>query len=157
MGFPCGSAGKESACSAGDLASIPGLGRSRGDGTGYPLQYSGLENPMDSIVHVGCREPDTTERFHFHSSHRCVFSLQPIGGEQYSLVLLLYQQYSPDPLIHYCTDVHFDPLVQELSARLLHCLTLFSYVTLRGGTLNLCKYLILPQTFCLFIDLFISI
>ena len=49
--FPCGSAGKESACNAGDLGSIPGLGRSPGEGNGYPLQYSGLENSMDCIVH----------------------------------------------------------------------------------------------------------
>ena len=50
-GFPCGSAAKESACNAGDLGLIPGLGRSPGEGKGYPLQYSGLENFMDSIVH----------------------------------------------------------------------------------------------------------
>ena len=43
--------GKESACNAGDLGSIPGLGRSPGEGNVYPLQYSGLENSMDSIVH----------------------------------------------------------------------------------------------------------
>ena len=49
--FPCGSAGKESTCSVGDLDLIPGLGRSPGEGEGYPLQYSGLENSMDSIVH----------------------------------------------------------------------------------------------------------
>ena len=49
--FPCGSAGKVSACNAGDLGSIPGLGRSPGEGKDYPLQYSGLENSMDSIVH----------------------------------------------------------------------------------------------------------
>ena len=47
MGFPGGSVGKESACNAGDLDSIPRLGRSPGEGNGYPLQYSGLENPMD--------------------------------------------------------------------------------------------------------------
>ena len=47
MGFPCGSAGKESACNVGDLGSIPGLGRSPGEGKGFPLQYSGLENSMD--------------------------------------------------------------------------------------------------------------
>ena len=41
--FPCGSAGKKSACNAGDLGSIPGLGRSHGEGKGYPLRYSGLE------------------------------------------------------------------------------------------------------------------
>ena len=51
LGFPCGSAGKESACNAGDLGLIPGLGRSPGEGKGYPLQYSGLENSMDCIVH----------------------------------------------------------------------------------------------------------
>ena len=52
-GFPGGSAGEESAsvCSAGDLGSIPGLGRSPGEGKGCPLQYSGLENSMDCIVH----------------------------------------------------------------------------------------------------------
>ena len=48
---PGGSIGKESACNGGDLGSIPGLGRSFGKGTGYPLQYSGLENPMYCIVH----------------------------------------------------------------------------------------------------------
>ena len=55
-GFPCGSAGKESACSAGDLDSIPGLGRSPGEGKGYPPQYSGLENPW------GGKESDTTKQ-----------------------------------------------------------------------------------------------
>ena len=50
-GFPIGSTGKESACNAGDLGSTPGLGRSPGEGKGYPLQCSGLENPMDCIVH----------------------------------------------------------------------------------------------------------
>ena len=51
MRFPGGSAGKESACKAGDLGFIPGLGRSPGEGKGYPLQYSGLENSMDFTVH----------------------------------------------------------------------------------------------------------
>ena len=46
MGFPCGSAGKESACSEGNLGSIPELERSPGEGKGYPLQYSGLENSV---------------------------------------------------------------------------------------------------------------
>ena len=49
--FSCGSAGKESACNAGDLGLVPGLGRSPGEGKGYSLQYSGLENSMDCIVH----------------------------------------------------------------------------------------------------------
>ena len=50
-GFPGGSDDKESACNEGDLGSIPGLGRSPGEGNSYPLQYSGLENSMDCIVH----------------------------------------------------------------------------------------------------------
>ena len=50
-GFPSGSAGKESTYKAGDLGSNPGLGRSHGEGKGYLLQYSGLENSMDCIVH----------------------------------------------------------------------------------------------------------
>ena len=58
-GFPGGSAGKESACNVGDLGSVPGLGRSPGEKSGYPLQYSGLENSMDS---TGRKESDTTER-----------------------------------------------------------------------------------------------
>ena len=51
MCFPCGSAGKESACNVGDLHSRPELGRFPGEGKDYPLQYSGLENSMDCIVH----------------------------------------------------------------------------------------------------------
>ena len=50
-GFPDSSVGKESACRTGDLGSIPGLGRCPGEGKGYPLQYSGLENSMACIVH----------------------------------------------------------------------------------------------------------
>ena len=50
LGFPCGSAGKESACSVGDLGSIRGLGRSPGEGNGYPLQHSGLGISMDCVV-----------------------------------------------------------------------------------------------------------
>ena len=51
FGFPDSSVGKEFACNAGDPGSVPGLGRSAGEGTGYSLQYSGLENSMDCIVH----------------------------------------------------------------------------------------------------------
>ena len=51
QGFPGGSAGKESSCNVRDQGSIPGLGRSRGEGNGNALQYSGLENSMDRIVH----------------------------------------------------------------------------------------------------------
>ena len=66
--FPCGSAGKEVKESAYNVGSIPGLGRSPGEGKGYPLQYFGLENSM-YYSPWGCKESDTTERlsFHFHT------------------------------------------------------------------------------------------
>ena len=66
MGFPGGSVGKESACNAGDLGSIPGLGRSPGEGKGYSCQYSGLENSMDCIVHVVTKSWTGPCDFHFH-------------------------------------------------------------------------------------------
>ena len=65
LGFPCGSAGRESSCNAGDLRSIPELGRSPGEGKGYPLQYSGLENSMDSIVHGVAKNWTWQSNFHF--------------------------------------------------------------------------------------------
>ena len=64
LGFPSGSAGKESACNARDLGSIPGLGRSPGEGKGYPLQYSGLENSMDCIVHGVTKSRTRLSDFH---------------------------------------------------------------------------------------------
>ena len=66
LGFPGGSAGKESACNAGGLGSIPGLGRSPGEGNSYPLQYSGLENSMDCMVHEVTKSQARLSNFHFH-------------------------------------------------------------------------------------------
>ena len=60
LGFPRGLAGREPACKVVHLGSIPGLERSTGEGKGYPLQYSGLENSMDCIAH-GVAELDTSE------------------------------------------------------------------------------------------------
>ena len=66
LGFLCGSAGKESACNVGNLSLIPGLGRSPGEGKGYPLQDSGLENSMDCIVHELAKSLTWLRDFHFH-------------------------------------------------------------------------------------------
>ena len=65
LGFPCGSAGKKSACNAEDLGSIPGLGRSPGEGKGYPLQHSGLENFMECIVPGVAKSRTWLSDFHF--------------------------------------------------------------------------------------------
>ena len=66
LGFPDSSVGKESACNTEDLGSIPGLGRSPGEGKGYPLQYSGLENSMECIVHGVAKSRTQLSNFHFH-------------------------------------------------------------------------------------------
>ena len=75
-GFPGGSAGKESACNVGDLGSIPGLGRSPGEWKGYPLQYSGLENSLDCIVHGVAKSQTWLSDFHFILIERRSPSLQ---------------------------------------------------------------------------------
>ena len=64
--FPGSSADKESTCNAGDLDLIPGLGRSPGEGNSYSLQYSGLENSIDSIVQVVTKRQTRLSKFHIH-------------------------------------------------------------------------------------------
>ena len=66
LGFPCGSAGEESACNMGDLGFIPRLGRSSGEGEGYPTHYSGLENSMDYIILGVAKSWTRLRNFHFH-------------------------------------------------------------------------------------------
>ena len=70
-GFLCGSAGKESILNEGDLSLIPGLGRSPGEGNGYLLQDSGLENSMDCIVHVVAISWAWQSNFHFQNIEIC--------------------------------------------------------------------------------------
>ena len=66
MCFPGGSEGKEYTFSVGDLGSIPGLGRATGEGKSYSLQYSGLENSVDWIVHGVAKSQTRLNNFHFH-------------------------------------------------------------------------------------------
>ena len=66
-GFPDSLVGKESACSVGHLGLMPGLGRSPGEGKGYPLQYSSLENSMDCIVLEVAKSWTQLSNFHFTS------------------------------------------------------------------------------------------
>ena len=68
MGSPDSSVGKESACNAGDLGSIPGLGRSPGEGKGYPFQYFGLYNSMDYTVQRVAKSWTRLSNFHFYFS-----------------------------------------------------------------------------------------
>ena len=75
LSFPCGSAGKESTCSVGDLGSICGLGRSTGEGKGYTLQYSGLENSVDLTVHGVAKSQTQLSDFHYQFGFTKVLSL----------------------------------------------------------------------------------
>ena len=68
MSFPGGSVGKESASSARDPGSIPELGRSPGEGNDYTLQYFGLENSMDCIVHGVMKNQTWLSDVHFHGN-----------------------------------------------------------------------------------------
>ena len=77
LGFPGGSARKESACNVGDLGSIPGLGRSPGDQNDYPLQYSCLENSTDCIVHGVEKSQTQLSDFHFHFLLWCPLETPP--------------------------------------------------------------------------------
>ena len=79
MGFPDSSAGKESACNAGDPGSIPGLGRSTGEGKRYALQYCGLENSMDYIVH------GVTKNWTQPSELHIVFPVVTYGCESWTI------------------------------------------------------------------------
>ena len=84
LGFLCGSAGKEPTCNAGDLGLIPGLGRSPGEGRGYPLWYSGLEKSMDCSP-WSHKESDTTEQL-------------PLVTCQFSGIKSIHNVVQPSPL-----------------------------------------------------------
>ena len=91
LGFPCGSAGKESACNVGDLGSTPGLGRSPGEGKGYPLQYSGQENSMGCTVH-GVTKSRTWLR-DFHIFFMCAKEACPSVVSEVPIVIKDWKQY----------------------------------------------------------------
>ena len=98
LGFPDGSDHNRSACNAGDLGSMTGLGRSPGEGNSYPLQYFGLKNCMDSTVHGGTNSWTQWSDFHFHQTHYirirglgvCIltsFSVLPITGPTWEIFI----------------------------------------------------------------------
>ena len=113
-GFPAGSDGKESACNARDLGSIPGLGRSPGEGKGYSLQYSGLENSMDrgawrAIVHWVTKSWTELSDQHFHThtrTHYVYIYPLPLGPPPHLLLQVITEHpvlYRSFPLTIYFT------------------------------------------------------
>ena len=111
-GFPCGLAGKESICNVGDLGSIPGLGRSPGEGKCHPLQYSGLENSMDCIIHGVAKSQTQLSDFHFLFSFKskeqgieASFS-QRASGDSW-LVYTIVLQHSSDQVSLLLTNLEY--------------------------------------------------
>ena len=93
LGFPCSSTGKESACNAGDLSLIPGLGRCPGERKSYPLQYSGLKNSKHCIVHGIAKSQTRLSDFHFHYSISLLYFttlFQPHSSLIFTLSYLLH-------------------------------------------------------------------
>ena len=99
ISFPGGSAGKESACSVGDLGSIPGLRRTPGERKGYPLQYSGLENPMNCIVHGVAKSQTWLTNFHFTSPQNLQLSLPKEPSSYFVAKSLMIFPYNVDILL----------------------------------------------------------
>ena len=124
QGFPRGSAGKESTWNNGDLGSIPGLGRSPGEGNSYPLQYSVLENSMDYIVHWVTKsqtlkkkkkESDMTEQLH------CVHcSLWPKGliGIKRPVVIIHVWEMFLYLVSHYLISKNWKPPSMNISVQI---------------------------------------
>ena len=103
MVCPDSSAGKESACNAGDPGLIPGLGRSPGEGKVYPFQYSGLENSMDCVVHGVTNSQTRLSEFHFTLMDTVLETLQIKSPDAlHPLVLKCTLAYLCLVLIHCC-------------------------------------------------------
>ena len=86
LGFPGGSASKESACNAGDLGSIPGLGRAAGEENSYPLQYSGLENSKECIVHGVTKSQTRLSNFHYKA--QLAWTVLEVLSEEYNFKII---------------------------------------------------------------------
>ena len=91
LGFPCGSGGEKSAFNVGDLSSVPGLGRSPGEGKGYSFQYSGLKNSMNSIAHGIAKSRTRLSNFHLTSLHGSFpVGNTPSPAEMVAVVVMSY-------------------------------------------------------------------
>ena len=122
LGLPDSSAGKEPACNAGDPSLIPGSGRSSGEGIGYPLQYSGLENSMDSIVHGVAKSWTWTSDFHFTvgALAEAPWPLPSTFSNSGDLTLVLPPSLSQLPLPEEWAIAPWQPITQApLSGKLL--------------------------------------
>ena len=132
LGFPCVSAGKESTCNAGDLGLISGLGISPGEGKGYPLQYSGLKNSMDCIVHGFTKSLTQRRDFHWWIEAGIVWSW--LGFKKYTGNCLIS---SAGPTVHfYHLAIHVSDMYPSMMLGLDSTNFLFQFPCELGGAVN---------------------
>ena len=144
-GVPCGSAGKESACSVGDLDSIPGLGRSPREGKGYPHQYSGLENSMDCIVH-GVAELDTTEQLSLSLSNAQKWKCWTYDSSIFNFLRHLRTVFHTG-----CTNLHSHQQCTRASCPPYPCPQLLSLVFFVLSTLTSVRRYFIVVLICIFL------
>ena len=112
-----GPAGKEYSCNTGDLGWIPGLGISPGEGKGYPLQYSVLENPMDCIVHGVAKSRTRLNNFHSHFLCSIIITVKPVLQHiclQYYLLNIFSPLLRPTASFNYYCSLIMHLVTQEL-------------------------------------------
>jgi len=117
--FPDSSVGKELSCNVGDLGSIPGLGRFPGEGNGYPLRYSGLENSMDSIAHGVTKSWTQLSGFHFHFQSQALH-FEASNAKSYLTLRILV---APCGILHASLQQKaWDGLISAAYIQMLHLL-----------------------------------
>ena len=128
LNFPNGSPGKESACSAGDLGLIPGLGRSPGEGNCYPLQYSGLENSMDCIDRGVAKIQTRLSHFHFNDLKKRSLLHYCKNQISYSFNILIRKsrKYIEEIIIPFLDNTELEQIINYIHEKLERQLTVSS-------------------------------
>ena len=145
VGFPCGWAGKESACNAGDLGLIRGLGRSPGEGKGYSLQYSGLEHSRDCIVYGIAKSQ--TQLSDFHNIHIGTYIHAHIYTYTHTYLCIVHLRTVGETYIY--THIH----------TCIHCTCIFlppHFLNVSHTRWRVCRFVytcILPQTLSECVDI----
>ena len=141
--FPCGSAGEESVCNERDLGLIPGMGWSPGEGKGYPLQYSGLENSMDCTVHGVANSQTQLSDFHSYIFLEIVYNETFLSYDMHECPVTSVVSNSLWPL---CTVARQVSLSSTISQSLLKIMSIESVIL--SNHLILCgPLLLLPSIF----------
>ena len=129
MGFPDSSVGKESACNGGDLGSIPGLQRYSGEGKGYTLQYSGLENSMDYIVHGVTTSQTRPSNFHFLNKFFSLLGKDEIQFRQVNNLNLMITEGIKTLMQIWCTHIIIQNVRNAIQDNRFHILGCFFYTS----------------------------